>query len=267
MELNKFFNEDKNEKPLDNNAVDGGYVGIFRKIAIVGDSLASGEHESLDASGNSGYHDYFDYSWGQYIARIAGTTVYNFTRGGMSAKEYCDSFAQAMGYWGTDKLAQAYIIALGVNDLVNMEMEIGSTDDICLEDLHQNKPTYMGYYAKIIQQYKRMVPDAKFFLVTMCHEHYDDDRPFRDELRKKQVKAMYELADFFDNCYVIDLYKYSPEHDDEFIKKFYTGFHLNAMGYELFGRMICSYIDYIIRHNPEDFSQAGFIGTGLKYIK
>lgn len=267
MDLNKFFNMDENEKPLENSAADGGYVGIFRKIAIVGDSLASGEHESKDLDTIEGYHDFFDYSWGQYIARLAGTTVLNFTRGGMSTKEYTESFARNMGYWDIDKAAQCYIIALGVNDLINMNMEVGSVDDICDEDLHRNKPTFMGCYAKIIQQYKRISPDAKFFLVTMCHERYDDDRPERDVLRKKHVQAMYDLAEHFENCYVIDLYNYSPDHDEKFRDMFYTGFHLNALGYELMGRMIVSYMDYIIRHNPLDFNQAGFIGTPYKYVK
>lgn len=266
MEINKFFNEDPYEQPLDNCAADGGYVGIFRKIAVVGDSLASGEHESQDVDSNIGYHDWFDYSWGQYLARMAGTTVYNFTRGGMSTKEFTEGWGAAFGAFNTDKLAQAYIIALGVNDLINMEMPIGSTDDICKENYHLNKPTFIGCYAKIIQQYKAMTHDAKFFLVTMCHEHYDDDRPFRDEIRKNHVKALNDLASYFDNCYVIDLYNNSPEHDAEFLKRFYTGGHLNAMGYELFGKMICSYMDYIIRHNWKDFTQAGFIGTPFYHI-
>lgn len=266
MELGKYFNEDPGEKPLDNYAADGGYVGIFRKIAVVGDSLASGEHESHEEGCNDGYHDWFDYSWGQYLARMAGTTVYNFSRGGMSTKEYTDGWAAAMGCYDYDKLAQAYIIALGVNDLINMEMPVGSLDDICPENYHKNKPTFIGCYAKIIQQYKIMNPGAKFFLVSMCHERYDDDRPFRDELRRAHLKAIQDLASYFDNCYVIDLYNNSPDHDDEFRARFYTGFHLNAMGYELMGKMICSYIDYIIRHNWKDFTKAGFIGTPFDYV-
>ena len=35
------------EKPLDRIVSDGGFVGIFRTIACVGDSLASGEFEDF----------------------------------------------------------------------------------------------------------------------------------------------------------------------------------------------------------------------------
>ena len=37
----------KNDGPFDNIVTNGGYCGIFRKIACVGDSLSSGEFESL----------------------------------------------------------------------------------------------------------------------------------------------------------------------------------------------------------------------------
>ena len=32
------------------------------------------------------------------------------------------------------------------------------------------------------------------------------------------------------------------------------------MGYLLTGKMVSSYIDYIVRNNMEDFAQLGFIG-------
>lgn len=51
----------KNDGPFDNIVTNGGYCGIFRKIACVGDSLSSGEFESL-MNGEKGYHDYMDYS-------------------------------------------------------------------------------------------------------------------------------------------------------------------------------------------------------------
>ena len=116
----------ENEKPLD-RLVDGyGYTSIFRKIAFIGDSLSSGEFETRDENGNPGYHDLYEYSWGQYIARKNGLTAYNFSRGGMTAVEYLDSFAENNGFWNRDKACQAYVIALGVNDILNCNMDIGS---------------------------------------------------------------------------------------------------------------------------------------------
>jgi len=95
------------ERPLDHPVTDGGYAGIFRTIAFVGDSLSSGEFEAIDAEGNKTYHDYYDYSWGQYMARAAGFTAYNFSRGGMTAKEYCETFAEERGFWNPELAAPA----------------------------------------------------------------------------------------------------------------------------------------------------------------
>ena len=119
MKLEDFIGTPE-EKPLDRYAEDGGFAGIFRTIGCIGDSLASGEFEVLHpTAGTKMYLDRFDYSWGQYIARIAGSTVYNFSRGGMTAKEYNETFGNAMGYFRPELAADAYIIALGVNDLMN----------------------------------------------------------------------------------------------------------------------------------------------------
>ena len=107
----------KNEKPLDNLVSDGGFCGIFRTICCIGDSLSSGEFEFYDEEGNRRYCDMYDYSWGQFMARAIGSKVYNFSRAGMTAKEYVESFAKQNDYWNPKFACQAYIIALGANDV------------------------------------------------------------------------------------------------------------------------------------------------------
>ena len=76
---------------------------------------------------------------------------------------------------------------------------------------------------------------------------------------------MAALAEKFEFTYVLDFLKYAPIYDDEFRKNYYLGGHLNAAGYKLTADFVMSYIDYIIRKNPEDFSQVGFIGTEYHY--
>lgn len=259
MNINNLFNP--NEKPLDNLVSDGGFCGIFRKIGCIGDSLSSGEFEGVSPEGNRTYHDFYDYSWGQYLARMAGCTVYNFSKGGMTAKEYILSFAQANGFWDHDKACQAYIIALGVNDLCNQGQELGTMEDIDFRNYKNNKPTFTGYYARIIQAYKRIQPDAKFFLMTMPSHGPNDPK---DGIRAAHAQRLYDLAEAFENCYVLDLRQYGPVYDEAFNKKFFLG-HMTPTGYVLTAKMVVSYIDYIIRHNMEDFAQVGFIGTEYQF--
>ena len=249
------------EKPLDRLVDSYSNTSVFRKIAFVGDSLSSGEFETRDENGKAGYHDLYEYSWGQYIARKNGLLAYNFSRGGMTAKEYIETFAEQKGFWDKDKACQAYVIALGVNDLYGKNMELGSIDDIDPDDYTKNKPTFLGYYAAIISRYKEISPDAKFFFVTFP----STDTGCNDKRTLGMIEAMYSLAEYFDNSYVIDLYKYGPKYDKQFKEKYYLYGHLNPLGYVLTAKIVDSYIDYIVRHNPDDFKNIGFVGTDIKY--
>ncbi len=251
------------EKPLDRYSPDGGFTGIFRTIGCIGDSLASGEFEVMHTTaGTRMYLDRFDYSWGQYIARIAGCTVYNFSRGGMTAKEYNENFGNAMGYFRPELAADAYIIALGVNDLMNRKMPLGEMSDI-RENWRENADTFTGHYAAIIQRYRKIRPEAKFFLVNFPRAQGSDEE--RLAAAEAHAGRLSELAEFFGGTYVIDLRTYAPDYDGEFRKKFYLGGHLNPAGYLLTARMIVSYIDYIVRHNLEDFREVGL--NGIEYAR
>ena len=259
MNILEFISVGQNEKPLDRMVTDGGFCGIFRTIGCIGDSLSSGEFESLNADGVKGYHDYYDYSWGQYIARACGSKVYNFSRGGMTAEEFMTSYAEKCGAWSQEKVCQAYIIALGVNDIICQNREFGSIDDICKEDYEKNAPTFAGYYARIIQKIKTLQPRAKIFLVSVPAHNEEKDAD-----RKKIRDLLEEFTKIFNRTYLVDLYTYAPVNDQAFSEVFWHG-HMTPTGYVLTARMIESYIDYIIRKNPKDFNQVGFIGTNLYY--
>ncbi len=254
----KFYNED--EKPLDNLVSGYSNTSIFRKIAFIGDSLSSGEFETCDKEGNKAYHDLFEYSWGQYIARKNGLTAYNFSRGGMTASEYVESFGEANDFFNKDKACQAYVIALGAND-INSGIEIGSVNDINREDYTKNEKTFLGFYGAIISRYKEISPDAKFFFVTLPN----DDARTGNKRSDVFYNELYKLTSVFENSYVIDLYKFGPVYDDNFKKQFFLHGHMNPSGYILTAELIDSYIDYIVRHNPEDFKNVGFINSGIKY--
>ena len=264
MDMREFIASPQ-EQPLDNLPQNGGMTAILRTIAVVGDSLSSGEFEGTGEGDITTYHDMYEHSWGQYMARMAGLTVYNFSRGGMTASEYCNSFAEANGFWGEKYAARAYIMALGVNDIWNQNQPVGSAADICFEDAQQNAPTFAGYLARIIQRYRAMVPDAPVFLLTMPRD--SAATPERTRLADAHAALMYEMAAAFTHCYVIDLRRYAPEYDAAFKQQFFLGGHMNACGYLLTARMVAAYIDYIIRNHPDDFRQIGFVGTPYRNTK
>ncbi|MCQ2440737.1 MAG: SGNH/GDSL hydrolase family protein [Clostridia bacterium] len=254
---------DKTEEPLDNKV--GGYsnTAIFRSIAFIGDSLSSGEFEITNSEGVREYHDLYEYSWGQYIARRNGIKAYNFSRGGMTAKWYIESYADEKNFWDKDKACQAYVIALGVNDLCNQNMDLGSIKDINEQDYHKSKKTFAGYYSQIISRYKEISPDAKFFLVGL--PKLQDER--HNKIAEKMNSLLEDFTNYFKNTYFINLYKYVPCYDDDFKKQYYLNGHMNPMGYIYTAEIIDSYIDFIIRHNAPDFRYVGLINSGIKYVK
>lgn len=216
--------------------------------------MSSGEFESRDSEGKPHFHDMYEYSWGQYIARKNGLKAYNFSRGGMSAKWFIKSFADEKDFWNKDLACQAYVIALGANDQ-SSGIQIGDVEDY----KEPAKEIFCHYYGEIIRRYKEIQPRAKFFLVTMPRVDNKKIAARRAEFHKVYL----EFADHFDNTYCIDLYKYAPVYNAEFDKQFKLYGHMNASGYILTANMIDSYINYIIRHNPEDFKRVGFIGNDL----
>ena len=254
MKLDNFIGLKENEMPLDNITPDGGYTSIFREIVCVGDSLASGEFEHIDKDGNYTFHDKYEYSWGQFIARSAGCKVYNYSRGGMSAREYMSGYAMEKDFFDPTILPNAYIIALGLNDIFMLKQDPGSIDDI-----NEENDTFASWYVKIVRKYKQINPNAKFFFVTTPKEATDNEAITNKKIAHQ--KFLYDLTKEFTNSYVIDLYQYAPIVDDDFKSKFYLEGHLNPAGYKLAGILISSYIDYIIRSDFASFKQVGFIGT------
>ena len=253
----KFYSKE-GEGPFDNIPEDGGFAAIFRTVAVIGDSMAAGEFET-DGSNV----DLYDYSWPAYLGRITGATVYNFSRGGMTAMEYMETYADKNDYWNTDYAAECYILALGCNDFDGLEMPVGDISDINFRDYTQNNTsTFCGYYAQIIQRYKEIQPDARFFLCTMLHdERYFNYSTEEGNMVDAHRELLYKLAEEFEFTYVIDFATYGPVWDDEFRENFCMGEHYNAAGYLMSAKLTCAYIDYIIRNNPEEFRKVSFIGT------
>lgn len=254
MDWNKFLYND-GEQPLDSFVTGISNTAIFRKIGFIGDSLSSGEFESVRDDGKKEYHDLFEYSWGQYIARKNGLTAYNFSKGGMTASEYFTKFANKMLYWERARDCQAFVIALGVNDILNRGDEVGSLADIG----NQQSESFAYYFTAIIEKLKKIQPRAKFFFVTMPRSETVES----NAKKEKHAQLLHDIAQHYDNCYVIDLYRYAPVYDEKFKQKFYLYTHMNPMGYIFTANMVDSYIDYIIRHNPEDFYRVAYIGTDI----
>ncbi len=244
--------------PLFRKPYGGGNCAIFRRIACVGDSLASGEIEIV-RNGEGHYLDLYEYSWGQFLARITGAKVYNFSRGGMSAKQFIEGWGEQNGCFDEEKKCQAYIVALGINDLMNMGQEVGDAGDI-----GSDADTFARYFSDVVTRYKKIEPHAKFFFVTMPKEESDDEK--RAGLKRRHAQLMYAFSEAIDNCYVIDLNEYAPVYDSGFKTKNYFNGHMNPSGYMLTAEYLISGIHSIVSAYPREFNDVALIGTAYHYL-
>lgn len=254
----KMFEIQKGEMPLENIKENCGFAGIFKEIGVIGDSLSSGEFESTDENGKVYYHDMYNYSWSAILERITGTKYYNYSRGGMSFKEFYESWAKQNNFW---EKRQAYIVDLGNNDLFVFRQNVGSAKDINLEDPSKNKDTYFGYMGKVLSKLKSLEKDARIFLVSLQIDHTFKEK---DEMAYYVLEEMKKVVKMYSFTYLIDMTTYGPVYDEKAREKFAMGFHPNAMGYYVYALAIGNYIDYIIRQNYKDFFEVPFIGTDLK---
>ncbi|MCI2049889.1 MAG: SGNH/GDSL hydrolase family protein [Lachnospiraceae bacterium] len=258
MDLSEFISI-PGEKPLDRLPADGGLTNIFRTIGCIGDSLSSGEFEIVDEQGQHGYHDYFEYSFGQYIARATGAKVFNFSRGGMTAMDIIGEFSNLNHFWDRGNACQAYILALGVNDV--RYCPLGTLSDIDFSDWRKcRRDTFAGAYGSIILRLREQESRTKFFPVTIPGGEGKEPEKWAEKTAA-HAAILRGIEEKLDNVYVIDLLQYAPEEDEEFRRNFSLNGHRSPAGYYLTARMIMGYIDFIIRNHPEEFREAGLIGT------
>ena len=249
------------ERPLDNIVGDGGYLSIFKTICVVGDSLSSGEIEYYGKVNNDRHcFDMYDRSWGAYIEKMTGSKVSFMSYGGASASSIIAN-AKNNNYFSKDYYAEAYIIALGYNDMLGCAQKTGTMDDIHNPD----SKSFAFYYYFLLSKLKEINPYARFFFVDM------PKTPFWPKEKKKRIVEMrnmlISLTHEVSNAYLIDLYKHGPIHDKKFKAKYYQADHLNFEGYYLTAKIICSYIDYIIRKNPRSFFEQEYYEDIAKNYK
>ena len=249
------------DHPLDHIIRDGGMCGIFRTIGVVGDSLSSGCLEYKNAEGETQGVDCYEHSWIKHIGRICGSTAHNFSVGGLKASTFwttTNAKVKLLRDADENYKCDAYFIALGVNDIADENIEVGSSADIANDE----STTFYGYYSRIIKLIQTIQPRAKIFLVGLPN----DSKMTAWGSRFTNFKnAVADMVNYFDNCYHLDLYTYEKPYNTDFHEIYFNGFHENVLGYLRTAWIISSYVDWIVRNHYTEFREAGFIGTDYHY--
>lgn len=242
------------------------FVRMFRKIGCIGDSLTMGGFDTTTPNSNGA--NIPDFSYPAQLAKFTGVDVKNFGISGATASEQYAYNWLAIAQGGTifpytdfsQNPADAYIIALGTNDISQLSEFTGNVEtDIDLQDYNNNANTSVGGYAKIIQIIKEMQPKAEIFCVTISKYRANPASP-KIEANEKIVSIATLLG-----CWVIDLYTYGEDNHDEFEQYYVNDSHYNAMGCNLRARQYATYIDWIVANNMQHFRNVQFIGTNYSY--
>ena len=228
-------------------------MAIFQgipSVGMIGDSLMSGATYNHYDEENP-LKDREGFEWWRVLERESGAKYFDFAKGGLSTKSWLDI------YLGTatkpENKCCAYIIGLGVNDEYFLGIDyLGTPDDIDINNPDNNKDTYYGNYAKIIQKLTSFNSRAKFFLLT-------EPRRIND-LDSKWNGAVRYIANLFNNCYTVDL---QDLYNNIYLKGFINNTkgpqaHYPSIAYCYMAKLIERAIGDTIIKNARDFVDIQF---------
>lgn len=258
------------DNPLSKIITDGGLAGLIESYATAGDSLTQGVFDRTNGVAMNFEATSFN-SYPSQLSRITGSKVFNLGNAGATACNSQQSISEWHSWlqtanqkkWFTDEFKpKAYIFAIGTNDIGYYGSFTGDVEtDIDINDYNNNDTTTsVGGLATMIQKARELQPKAIIFIETI--DNTRNKKSTRDEANEK-IRAIAKKL----NCYLIDMAKYWIQENEasEWMTKYQNGGHLNAMGYLLKTQARITYIDWIIRNNPEMFKEVQFIGTNMEY--
>ena len=212
-------------------------LSMFQSIGIIGDSFASGE-----ISTNGTLIDYYNLSWGQVMARMAGSTAVNYSKGGLTTKTWLTDTTYGLAKLNAESANQLYIIALGIND-GNQSIPIGTISDITSD----NTNSFYSYYGRIIRAVKAHAPNAIIMLSTLAR-WADKYKPYSAAV--KAIGTYYDLP-------VFDLSE-SEFFQSEFFADTQVSSHPTAVNYSAMAKEYKRLVENALAENAELYKT--FIG-------
>ena len=195
-DLKNYFLKNLSLSSVTDAAINAIIQGI-PSIGIIGDSLSSGATYNHYDKVNP-LQDREGCEWWRVLERESGAKYLDFAKGGLTTRSWLTTFLNKATQ--EENRCCAYIIGLGVNDAYSLgEPYLGSSSDIDIANPDNNKDTYYGNYAKIIQKLTMFNNRAKFFVMTEPRKNGDLDEKWNGAVRY--------IANLFDNVYLVDLQK------------------------------------------------------------
>ncbi|MBQ7552929.1 MAG: hypothetical protein IJT46_01030 [Bacteroidaceae bacterium] len=238
-----------------------GLTPILHKIGVIGASFTNGAVDIT--SGSVSIDIRREFSWPQRLASLCGITAYNFGQPGM----YCSQWLNDVGGYYT-AMAQsgnecyAYIISFASNDVSKADYPLGTIADVNIGNESNNAASYYGYLSKIIARCHAVIPKSYLFMLTYPYNYSQTDTNGYNQAMRDLVEA-YRNAGY--KIYLLDYATYGMEISEATERNMYRGTHFVPAGYQYMTYEICTYLDWIIKNNMDDFKEIGFVLTDAEY--
>lgn len=148
-------------------------ISLFQNIGIIGDSYASGELYA-----NNNYTDHYEISWGQILARKNGVKAVNFSKGGLTTRDWLAD-DHGLSLLNSSDPQDLYIIVLGINDYQKLGNSYLGTEN----DVNTQANTFYGNYGKIITAIRAKAPQAKIVLSTMSYDEQGTAHNYNEAIK------------------------------------------------------------------------------------
>lgn len=128
---------------------------MFSKIAVIGDSLASGRVEGIVGQPDAVGADFYNFSWLSFLSKRWRCAAFmNYSNAGATTASWIANWLPIMQADTT--IYDAYFIALGTNNEYN---ESGSDE--------ANKQAFITRYKSIVSDVRSKAPNAVIFLMSL----------------------------------------------------------------------------------------------------
>ena len=221
---------------------------IFPRLAVVGDSLSSG-----NLTVNNVWEDVWGDSWLSYIARKNNAVSRtHYSNAGATTKSCLEDYLTKIQ---TDTPFNAYFIALGTNDIQkqwgeNPEIPMGTINDT------SSDTTFVGYYKKIIEEITTHAPNCAIFCVSLYRTGLYQN-VYSDLIR--------QISELYTNCFYINLVEYLKYYDNS-TGDFNENGHYSTLGYNYVANVINDLVNEIVVNNTSFFKMFGkYNSIGTKF--
>jgi hypothetical protein len=174
------------------------YGFMFDKIAVIGDSLASGRVEGIVGQPDAVGADYLSFSWLQLLAkRWRCSTALNYSNAGATTATWISTWLPVMQADPT--VCDIYFIALGTNNEYNESNPSGD---------QENYEAFVDRYNEIIDAVRTKAPNAAIILMSLYEKRAGNTALEEIAEERMQTDDGIYYLDYANNAKYL---RYSPE--------------------------------------------------------